>query len=312
MVLMSVDGVYFLANDGILDLAIAFLNSFRMYNPDLPLCLIPFNADFGRIYALLQKYQFSVFSATGVLRRCDQISVRFHGRVLGHYRKLAIWEGPFERFVYVDSDTVALGSFEPVFGLLNAYDFLATHSNIAAHRKWVWKDSIYAANDLTREQISYSGNTGLVCSRKKALLLDDIESGLPKALQLKPHMELMCAEQAFLNYLIVTSGKRYSSLQSLALEDATQRIPMVYQAGRNLATSGGEVRCPGYPPPLLVHWAGHWSPTRYDLLLASVLAKLRLRTRRPAVRFFMPNKGLWKYYRRQSAGSTNTGPFGQR
>jgi hypothetical protein len=41
---MTRRGVYFLANDGILDMAIAFLNSFPTYNPSIALCLIP-NAD---------------------------------------------------------------------------------------------------------------------------------------------------------------------------------------------------------------------------------------------------------------------------
>jgi hypothetical protein len=36
-------GVYFSANDVVYDWAIAFLNSYRTFNPDLRLILIPFN-----------------------------------------------------------------------------------------------------------------------------------------------------------------------------------------------------------------------------------------------------------------------------
>lgn len=297
----SAQGVYFLANDSVLDLAIAFLNSFRRYNPDLPLCLIPFREDAGRVLELRSRYNFSTFSRPDVLRRCDDIGVRFHGRVLGHYRKLAIWEGPFERFVYVDCDSVALGSFDGVFELLNTYDVLATHCNLTAHRKWVWRDSIYGVGDLDRTQIDYSCNTGFLCSRRGVLSLDEIERGLPHALELAPHMELMCAEQAFLNYLIVTSGKRFNSLQSLALADPSHRIPMVYQAGHNLVASKGQLRSPQLPPALLVHWSGHWLPTGFERFVAGVLSKFGLNMPGFAVRFFMPNKGLWRYYRKQSA-----------
>lgn len=38
--------VYFMANNKVLDMTIAFLNSFRMHNKELPLCLIPYNNDF--------------------------------------------------------------------------------------------------------------------------------------------------------------------------------------------------------------------------------------------------------------------------
>jgi len=33
-------GVYFIANDAVIDIAIAFLNSFRRHNAAMPLCMI--------------------------------------------------------------------------------------------------------------------------------------------------------------------------------------------------------------------------------------------------------------------------------
>ena len=49
---MTQRGVYFLANDGILDMAIAFLNSFRTYNPSTALCLIPYADDVEQLTSL--------------------------------------------------------------------------------------------------------------------------------------------------------------------------------------------------------------------------------------------------------------------
>lgn len=302
---MHTQGVYFLANDGILDLAIAFLNSFRINNPEIPLCLVPFNDQCLRISELAKLYRFGVFSHPDVLRRCDRISTAFHGRVMGHYRKLAIWEGPFEEFVYVDCDTVVLGSFNRVFELLNAYDFLTAHSDLESHREWVWKESVYDTGALTNEQISYSANTGLLCSRKGALLLDQIEAGLAQALRLAPHMNLLCTEQPFLNYLIVTSGRSHSSLQSLALKDPSFRIPMIYPPDPKLVTATGQLRSNKLPPPLLVHWAGCWFPTRYERRLASLLMKLRIWKESPALRLLLPNKRLWTFYRNQSVSAVD-------
>ena len=296
----NTQGVYFIANDGILDLAIAFLNSFRTHNPDVALCLIPFNDQCARVSELAEAYCFEVFSDLDVLRRCDRISVAFHGRIMGHYRKLAIWEGPFEEFVYVDCDTVVLGSFDPVFGLLGAHDFLTAHSDLESHRKWVWKESVYDTGALSNEQIAYSANTGLLCSRKDALRLHQIEAGLDQALCLAPHMQLLCTEQPFLNYLIVTSGRSRSSLQSVALQDPSRRIPMVYPPDHKFITATGKLLSNKLPPPLLVHWAGCWYLTRSERRLASMLMKLRIWKETPALRFFLPNKRLWTYYREQS------------
>jgi hypothetical protein len=47
-------GDYFIANDNYLELAIAFLNSFRSHNPKIPLCLIPFDDNFQQFAPLLQ------------------------------------------------------------------------------------------------------------------------------------------------------------------------------------------------------------------------------------------------------------------
>src|SRR5579883_2781869 len=146
-------GVYVLANDHVLDLAIACLNSFRHHNPDVPLCLIPFDGRIQEIRKLQNKYRFTIFDNEPLLRRCDEISRRFHSRVFGHYRKLVMWDGPFDRFVYIDSDTVTLRNLDGIFGHLGEYGFIAPHAYISAIRRWVWKDSIYSAGALTKEQI---------------------------------------------------------------------------------------------------------------------------------------------------------------
>src|SRR5580658_3484813 len=75
-------GVYFLANDYVLDLAVTFLNSFRKYNPTIPLCLVPFDADICKVTALADKYGFEIYDNMEVLYECDRISESFHDTVL--------------------------------------------------------------------------------------------------------------------------------------------------------------------------------------------------------------------------------------
>src|SRR6185369_9998739 len=120
-------GVYFLANDRVYDQVLGFLNSFRTYNPTIPLRLIPFADDHERVAELADRYDFSIWTDAAVLRDCDAISRAFHdGATSGHYRKLAMWTGDFDEFVYVDSDTIVLERFDFVFDYLERYDFVTS------------------------------------------------------------------------------------------------------------------------------------------------------------------------------------------
>lgn len=253
-------GVYFLANDAILDFALAFLNSFRAHNPAIPLCLVPFDDNHAQVAALAGRYGFALWRDDEELRRCDAISRAFHdGATWGHYRKLALWKGRFDEFVYIDSDTVVLEPVDFVFEHLARYDFVTSHSNIAAIRRWVWKDSIYASSTLDTAQIEYAASTGFFASRPGLLDAAAVHDNVAGLAVMAPHMELSCREQPLLNYLVVTSGRPHSSLSRIAQETGDATIPQEQWAGEDI----GEVRAGRLVPSrvqrvLLVHWAGEW------------------------------------------------------
>ena len=272
-------GVYFLANDAILELAIAFLTSVRAHNPGVPLCLIPYNTDIRDLATLRRQFDFSIYDNQAVLARCDQISVSFHRKPYGHYRKLAAWEGPFDKFVYIDADTVVLQRVDCIFPLLDRFDFLVSHSHVPEQQRWVWKPSVHISGKLTGEQIAFSANTGFFASRLDVLSILEAERCLPEALELAPHMELLCMEQPFLNYLMVTSGRRLSSLRSIRQRFQVD-IPLACWAGEPGGKAvNGRFEGPVDNPVLLVHWAGLWRS------LAQNQAEQ------------MPLLDLWKFYR---------------
>lgn len=259
-------GVYFLANDYIFDFAVAFLNSFRTSNPDIPLCMIPFDNDIVQLGSLCSEYHFRIWQNDDILQQCDRISLSFHDHVLGHYRKLATWEGDFDEFIYIDSDTVVLKNVNFVYDYLKEFDFITSHSNIPEIRKWVWKDSIDEIRTLTSEQTSFAANTGFIASKRGCLDVNEVVRRLPAALELVDHMELMCCEQSFLNYLIVTSGMRYTSILTIARANESLNLPRELWAGSqiNSVVNGGQLVCPERPPVLLVHWAGEWQSARKE------------------------------------------------
>lgn len=291
-------GVYFLANDEIYDIAVTFLSSFRSSNPEMPLCLIPYNSSFEKLRSLCSRYNFSIYTDEGILERCDQISKQFHGNVSGQYRKLAAWHGPFHEFVYIDSDTVVLGDIRFVFDFLQYFSILTSHSDMPQTRRWVWKNSIYSTRALTWEQISYAANTGFIASIRESVSIQKAEEKICEGLQLVPHMELLCAEQPFLNYLIVTSGRRYSSITNLRIRSGLSHLPVEAWGGAKISGIH-KGRVTGQAPTVfLVHWAGQWAPTELDKKVNALLSWLLPQLRFKNVRRFMKNKRLWEYYHR--------------
>ena len=267
-------GVYFLANDRFLDYATAFLNSFRRFNPTIALCLIPYADDLAGLRKLQSRYRFTILDDPELLDACDDIGTAFRGSPYGHFRKLAMWEGEFDEFVYIDCDTVVLHDVEFAFDLLTDYGFLTAHGNDPATRRYVWNDSISDTRALTDEQISFAGATGFIASRKQCLRLDDVRARMPEAIEFAPHMFPDLKDQPLLNFLMVTSTHRYTSLFGLTRAGAD--LPLEWWGGHTIApVQDGRIIWPHRHPPLLMHWSGQARQDGY-----------------PAV-----NQELWDFYR---------------
>lgn len=294
-------GIYFLADDRILELAIAYLNSLRKFNPEVSLCLIPYVDNIKALRSLQEEYGFSILQNTRVFDFCSDISVRFQGEVFGEYRKLAMWEGEFDEFIYIDVDTIVQDNLDFVFSLLPEYDFITSHSNLPETFQWVWKETVYQSGMLNEEQIRYAANTGFIASRKGVLNIEMIAGKLESAAILAPYMNFYCREQALLNYFIVTSGRKFTSLETLARSKLYSGIKTEHWAGdTNGVIKNGKIYFKNKPDPvLLLHWAGKWQPVAWDRIIFFILKMLRIKKKedQPVLSYFMPYRRFWKFYR---------------
>jgi len=308
-------GIYFLANDRLFEPVVAFLNSLRAHNPEIPLCLIPYDKNTSRIQALASRYNFSTLDDGVLLSRCDAISILFHNRIRGHYRKIAAWSGIFDEFLYIDIDTVVLKSVDIVFPLLGQYDVVTAHSNVPESRMFVWKDSIRSNSELTASEIDYAANTGFILSKLGLFAESGIDSLVKRAKELTPHMELECVEQPLLNYLIVKSTHQYTSLRRLNEQSSTGKLPEECWAG----DVGWEIENSGIcryrgraSDVLFVHWSGVMVPRKWERRLFSVLGRFGFNP--PSMRLHLKQGLLWRYYRNlnqpnesRAAGYASTG-----
>ncbi len=253
-------GVYFSANDLVYDWAIAFLNSFRKFNPDLRLILIPFNDNCDRIFQLQSQYNFDIY-IDPAFDRLEAIGKAFE---LGHtpnskywFRRYAAFWGELERFMYLDVRQVVLADLTPMITALDEFDFELLHYDCAI-------DQVYQSGKF-RQKLLKQGRgrgflSGLWAARTGLFSIEEFELLAAAALEIRAQLNPRNTDQAFINYCCDIKPLRCGHLAEVLggiCENAWARTSgAIYQ-------SGGEYRLWDYggldhqKQVVLLHWAGY-------------------------------------------------------
>lgn len=203
-------GVYFSANDVVYDWAVAFLNSFRTFNPDLRLLLIPFNDDCKRLLKLQDIYRFEIYTDPAF----EQLEAIGRAFELGHtptgpywFRRYAAFWGPCDRFVYLDARQVILADLHPLIHALDNDDFDLLHFDCAV-------DQVYESGELRRSLLRQGKakgfNSGRWAARKGLFSLEDFKQLSEQALCLRQQLNPRNTDQAFINYCCDVKPIRYA------------------------------------------------------------------------------------------------------
>lgn len=104
-------GIYIIANDKVTDHAIALLNSIRLRDRETPIVMIPYDDNYHNIADILNRhYGVQLYEDLDFI---DRLSVKLHETFGGkffarpnQFRKQACWFGPFDEFLYIDTDIV--------------------------------------------------------------------------------------------------------------------------------------------------------------------------------------------------------------
>ena len=206
-------GVYTLANDGVLDWALSLFESVKTFAPGLPLCVIPYDSRQQQLAERVRLFGYSYFTAPEQ-DTLQAIGERFYPTsdfAARGFRKLAAFEGPFEHFLFLDSDAVALSPIEVILRALEDANFDLVHFDTDL-------DQVYRPGSL-REQLVAGGargfNCGLFAGRRGALTVKRLASTLALldanwSTQLVPN-----AEQPFLNYFADRERLRVAAAHEL-------------------------------------------------------------------------------------------------
>ncbi|MUG91292.1 methionine synthase [Scytonema sp. UIC 10036] len=138
---MTSIGIYTLANDKVYDQLVALLNSIEVnVSPDIPICVIPYDDKLDLVkqeiqsrknvtifdnYEALQRWDDFVNQVWDAHPRARESKLQRPGWYKGFvHRKMAAFDGEFEKFVFYDADSLAMKNLNDVFAKLNSYELV--------------------------------------------------------------------------------------------------------------------------------------------------------------------------------------------
>ncbi|MEQ8538035.1 MAG: hypothetical protein RIB93_11370 [Coleofasciculus sp. D1-CHI-01] len=253
-------GVYFSANDKVYDWALAFLNSFRTFNPDLQLILIPFNEQCDRLLTLQKNYDFQIYIDDS-FSRLEAIGKAFE---LGYtptglywFRRYAAFWGSLEYFMYLDARQLVLADLKPLIEATEQFDFDFIHYDCAINQ-------VYQPGNFRREMIKQGRGRGFIsglwASRQGLFSIEEFEKFAEDALKIREQLNPRNTDQAFINYCCDVKPVRYAHFAEVMgsiCQNAWARQPgKIYeeQGKYYLWDYGG---LDHKMQIILLHWAGY-------------------------------------------------------
>jgi hypothetical protein len=220
------DGICTLANDRVYDQLIALLNSIEaVLGADTPVCIYPYDNNTERIgSAIANRPNVQLYRDRESMQKWDSFarsvwdihptarqrlgledSKGYHR--FGTHRRYCAFDGPFDRFLYMDADTLLMGAVEPIFAQLERHDCIVydfqykdlTHVYEVSSPKLT---EVFSKERLKSEIFCsgfYASKKDLFDEETRNKLLDYLRSG--EAEILYP----MAPDQTLINYMMMRS-----------------------------------------------------------------------------------------------------------
>ncbi len=252
-------GIYFMADDGYVDPAMALVNSIRARDPDIPLVLIPYRRPFVEAARLLAELGgVEVFDDLALLDRIDRRVQRTFGRGFfrrpENFRKQAAWFGRFDEFLYVDADVVVFERIADRLDWIRKCDFLTYSDQHLSGLEHVFKESIRASGVLGPDALADVFNAGFFGSRRGLLTEEDLYRWYADCARNRQYLDRSRggSDQPVLNWMILRNVPR-----RLNLYRHTASPSGMWAGDPRFVTRGSSLFDPVAGRPLLfLHWAG--------------------------------------------------------
>ncbi|QIR36932.1 sugar transferase [Tolypothrix sp. PCC 7910] len=223
------NGICTLANDYVFDQLVALLNSIdAILGSETPVCIYPFDDQTQRIAdEITKRPNVFIYNNQESINYWDQFMVsaaperlnRSQSRLYGAHRRFCAFDGPFDKFIYLDADTLVMNSLATVFQKLDSYDFVVYDFQFKDVSKVYNVDSPKLLEVFAKDRI----NLEIFCSgfyaSKKGIFPEEQIKSLILSLQNGERDILYqgAGEQPLINYMVMKS--------QLAIYNFAQQLP---------------------------------------------------------------------------------------
>ncbi|MEC4815610.1 MAG: methionine synthase [Scytonema sp. PMC 1069.18] len=251
-------GIYIVANERVRENAITLLNSIRLYDPDVPIFLIPFNDDYQNLAnTLYDLHNVEVFPdlefVDAFTKRIGEIFPKDFLALPNKMRKLVVWFGPLDEFIYIDTDIVVFEKIADNLDKLSEVDFFGCdyHHKSEGLRN-IFSTFVKEQQIFSEEQLQDVFNSGFWASRKGVITEQQMEDTLRECATHKEYFDFSqgVTDQPILNYLVLKhiakrcnlvrlpggepgswAGSRHFQEKDYVLYDQGKRLKYLHWAG---------------------------------------------------------------------------------
>lgn len=252
-------GIYIIANDKVTDQAIALLNSIRVQDPEIPIILIPYDDQYQAVAAKLN-------SAYGVtlyddLQFIDRLSgklqqtfgEKFFARP-NQFRKQACWFGPFDEFLYIDTDIVVFEKISNNLNYLADYDFICCDYQHLGGIKNVFSPKVIEDQVFSEAELKGIFNGGFWGAKKGLFSEEDLYNTFAKCAAHPEYFDFSqkTSDQPIINYMILKRVQR-----RLNIVQQERKGPGNWAGSSHFIIQGNQLIDSKVNQPLqYLHWAG--------------------------------------------------------
>jgi hypothetical protein len=208
-------GIYIVANDRVIEEAIALLNSIRLYDPDVPVIMIPYNEQYQAIGQLLgEQYGVKIYENLEFLERLSQNLYNIFGEGFfanpNHLRKEACWFGELDEFLYIDVDVIVFEKIIDNLKYLQEYDFLCCDYQYKVGIKNIFNSKLIEENIFNELELQDTFNSGFWCSKNNLFSEQELYETFAECAAHPEYFDFSqkTTDQPILNYMVLKRIKR--------------------------------------------------------------------------------------------------------
>lgn len=204
-------GIYIVANDRVIENSIALVNSIRHHNREIPIVLIPFNQDYQRVFSVLnQLHNVQLFPDLAFLEtltdKIGDIFPRDFLKLPNKMRKLVVWFGPLEEFLYIDTDIIVFEDIAQNLDYLSEVNFFCCdYHYLNEQLNNIFSPLVLDNKIFTPAELSDVFNSGLWASKLGIFTEDNLYEILQECAAHREYFDFTkgVTDQPILNYLVL-------------------------------------------------------------------------------------------------------------